>query len=75
MSIPEKQIRSSGKSVVGWPDPNPEGREDSVRKDLTSRLERVCENLSSVDFEALVGKMTDEQLRGERVPGRWKRPS
>jgi hypothetical protein len=42
-----------------------ESREDSVRKDLMHRLKRVCENLSSADFEALVLKMTREQLRGE----------
>ena len=44
-----------------------ESREDCVRKDLTGRLKRVCENLSSEDFEALVMKMTREQLRGEGV--------
>ena len=75
MSTPVNQIRSKGKFVVGWPDPSPETREDSVRKDLTSRLKGVCDNLSSVDFEALLVKMTDEQLRGERVPGRWTRPN
>jgi hypothetical protein len=42
-----------------------ESREDCVRKDLAQRLKRVCANLSSADFEALVLKMTREQLRGE----------
>jgi hypothetical protein len=44
-----------------------ESREDCVRKDLTHRLKHVCENLSSGEFEALVVKMTREQLRGEGV--------
>jgi hypothetical protein len=42
-----------------------ESREDCVRKDLMVRLRKVCENLSSAEFEALVSKMTREQLRGE----------
>jgi hypothetical protein len=50
-----------------------DSREDCVRKDLTARLKRVCENLSSADFEALVLKMTREQLRGEgAVHGRTR---
>lgn len=75
MSIPEKWIRASGDAVLSWPDRNQASREECVHKDLTRRLKGVCENLSSADFEALVVKMTDEQLRGERVPDRWKRPS
>jgi hypothetical protein len=68
MSIPEKRARSSGKSVSSWRDMSPGDRENSVRNDLTSRLKCVCKDLSSVDFEALVAKMTSEQLRGERIP-------
>jgi hypothetical protein len=50
-----------------------ESREDCVRKDLANRLERVCGNLSSAEFEALVLKMTREQLRGEgAVHGRTR---
>jgi hypothetical protein len=44
-----------------------ESREDSVRKDLMNRLKAVCDNMSSAEFEALVLKMTREQLRGEGV--------
>ena len=44
-----------------------ESREDCVRNDLMLRLKRVCENLSSAEFEVLVLKMTREQLRGEGV--------
>lgn len=51
-----------------------ESREDCVRKDLMLRLKRVCENLSSADFEALVLKMTREQLRGEAVAHGRTRP-
>jgi len=50
-----------------------ESREDCVRKDLMLRLKRVCENLSSAEFEVLVLKMTREQLRGEgAVHGRTR---
>jgi hypothetical protein len=44
-----------------------ESREDCVRKDLMHRLKPVCDKLSSAEFEALVLKMTREQLRGEGV--------
>ena len=52
-----------------------ENREDCVRKDLTQRLKRVCENLSSAEFDALVLKMVREQLRGEGVVHGRTRPS
>jgi hypothetical protein len=51
-----------------------ESREDCVRKDLAQRLKRVCDNLSSADFEALVLKMTREQLRGEGAVHARTRP-
>jgi len=51
-----------------------ESREESVRKDLMERLKCICENLSSADFEALVLKMTREQLRGEGAVHRRTRP-
>jgi hypothetical protein len=47
-----------------------ESREDSVKRDLTRRLKAVCADLSSKEFEVLVGDMTREQLRGESIPGR-----
>ena len=50
-----------------------ESREDCVRRDLMHRLKRICANLSSAEFEALVLKMTREQLRGEgEVNGRTR---
>jgi hypothetical protein len=70
MSIPEKRIRVADKNVLRSPDMGREhsdSREVRVRKDLTIRLKHTCEHLSHTDFEALVSKMTDEQLRGERV--------
>ena len=76
MSIPEKSIRE-GETIFHSPDINfksPESREDCVRKDLTLRLKRVCEHLSNLDFNALVLKMTREQLRGEGILGRRIRP-
>jgi hypothetical protein len=75
MSTPEGWSRSSSKSVPSWRDMNPADREDTVHRDLARRLESVCKELSTVDFEALVAKMTTEQLRGERLPDRWTRAS
>jgi hypothetical protein len=49
---------------------NAETREDRVRTDLTRRLKGVCGDLSSKEFDVLVGDMTREQLRGESIPGR-----
>jgi hypothetical protein len=50
-----------------------ESREDCVRKDLTHRLKHICQELSSADFDALILKMTREQLRGEgTVHGRTR---
>jgi hypothetical protein len=52
-----------------------ESREDSVRKDLMLRLKCVCADMSSAEFEALVSKMTREQLRGESAVHGRTRPS
>jgi hypothetical protein len=52
-----------------------ESREDCVRKDLTHRLKHICQELSSADFDALVLKMTGEQLRGESAVHGRTRPS
>ena len=76
MSVPEKWVRA-GTAIFHAPNlnsGNPESREDCVRKDLTLRLKRACEHLSILDFEALVLKMTREQLRGEGILGRRIRP-
>ena len=72
MAILRQGIRADsnkgGLSAAGPNSESRESREDRVHKDLTHRLGHVCENLSRVDFEALVTQMTREQLRGERTP-------
>jgi hypothetical protein len=80
MFVPENLIRgfadifSSSRRLDGKNaesgDKKAESREDHVRMDLTRRLKGVCADLSSGEFEALVGDMTREQLRGESIPGR-----
>jgi hypothetical protein len=52
-----------------------ESREDCVRKDLAHRLKHVCQELSIAEFDALVLKMTREQLRGEGAARGRPRPS
>ena len=70
MSIIERLVRGSDETISTWQEVEPENRESCVRKDLTRRLKCVCDDLSSVEFDALVLQMTNEQLRGERVIGR-----
>jgi hypothetical protein len=70
MTIPTWWGRASMKTVPAPPDRNSkarESREDFVRRDLTRRLKDVCEKLSPAEFDALVLKMTREQLRGEGI--------
>ena len=67
MTIPEKCTRSSGAVVASWRDVSSEDRENSVRKGIALRLKSICKELSIVEFQALVAKMTSEQLRGERT--------
>lgn len=45
-----------------------------MRKDLTHRLKHICENLTGSDFDALILKMTREQLRSEGIGPRMRRP-
>lgn len=51
-----------------------ENREKAVKDDLSQRLKSVCNHLSKAEFATLVGDMTREQLRGERIPGRKSKP-
>jgi hypothetical protein len=77
MTIPKKVVRGSKASALNPADRNyvsPESREEAVRRGLRLRLKHVCEKLSSVEFEALVLRMTLEQLRGEGITGRHFRP-
>jgi hypothetical protein len=41
-------------------------REKQVREEIASRLRRVCGNFPQEDFERLVQKMAERQLRDER---------
>lgn len=41
-------------------------REKEVREEIARRLRRVCECFSEEDFEKLVRKMAERQLRDER---------
>ena len=66
----KKPLRADGEAIfssLAINNKTLETREDCVRKDLVRRLKCVCEQLSSAEFEALVLKMTREQLRGEGV--------
>jgi hypothetical protein len=77
MSITERlsRARAAGGSNSTHPDSESrESREDCVRKDLARRLKHICESLSSTDFDALVMKMTLEQMRGERINHSRLRP-
>ena len=71
MTTPERWDRSNGKAVASWRDSNSEDRENSIRKDIAARLKCSCSGLSIVEFQALVIKMTSEQLRGERALHGW----
>jgi len=67
MSLTDKPDPTGGENFVSLPVHDPENRENRLREDLTRRLSGVCGELSSPDFEALVQRMTREQLRGEHV--------
>lgn len=67
--IKESDLNPADRNYV-----SPESREECVRRGLTRRLKHICEKLSSAEFEALVLKMTVEQLRGEGITGRHVRP-
>ena len=77
MSITDRLIRARAAAASNSLELNSESvesREDCLRKDLARRLKNVCANLSSGDFEALVLKMTREQMRGEGVSQSRLRP-
>ena len=69
MLIPRKTGPAEQKpSVFGQPVPDEktESHEDSISRSLRERLKGVCAKLSGDDFEALIARMTREQLRGEK---------
>ena len=55
-------------SVFGPPatDEKGESHEDAISRSLRERLTGVCAELPREDFEALIARMTREQLRGEK---------
>lgn len=67
MSLTDKRVPTGAENFESCPVHDPENRENGLREDLTRRLTGVRGDLSSPDFEALVQRMTREQLRGERV--------
>lgn len=71
--IPDKSILSAqdGLTPLRLHPHSPESREDCIRKSLVERLKTVCAHLAPEDFDALVLKMTREQLRSEGV--RWRK--
>ncbi len=79
MLFPMKSTRASGGETIfsslAFTLKNQESREDSVRNDLMARLKPICDRMSSAEFEALISKMTREQLRGEGAPYGKTRPS
>lgn len=40
-------------------------RREAIRRDISRRLRRVCEQLSDDEFSQLVDEMTERQLKGE----------
>jgi hypothetical protein len=52
------------------PTPRQANREDKVRDEIARRLSRVCGNFSENEFQELVSKMAERQLRDERRQ-RW----
>jgi len=45
---------------------NIETHEEAISRSLRDRLKNICGKLSREDFDALIAKMTREQLRGEK---------
>ena len=44
----------------------PDARAEKIRLDIATRLRDICHNLTDEEFSALVEKMTNVQLKGER---------
>ena len=77
MLIPRTFVRrpaNTGQISREFDSPSAERREKDVKDDLSLRLKTICNHLSKADFATLVGDMTREQLRGERIPGRKASP-
>lgn len=72
-AIPDKSVppADEGPTPLHLHPDSPESREDCIRRSLVERLKSVCAHLPPKDFDALVLKMTREQLRSERAG--WRR--
>lgn len=69
MSIQDDYSSARESSMIHSPDRTPEDRdrrEEVVHTDLARRLKGVCGDMGKDDFEALLVRMTSEQLRGEK---------
>jgi hypothetical protein len=69
MSRQDEYSRARESSAIHSPDLSPEDRdqrEQVVHSDLARRLTGICKSMERDDFEALLVRMTSEQLRGER---------
>lgn len=72
--IPDKSVppaNAAGRKALHRQPDSTESREDCIRESLIKRLKNVFADLTPENFEALVLKMTREQLRSEGV--RWKK--
>ena len=49
-------------------------RRETIRRDISQRLRRVCEDLTAADFLVLVNSMVAMQLRGELRKNRFFAP-
>jgi len=69
MSRQDEYFRARTSALMHSPDFTPEARdkrEEVVHTDLARRLKGVCGHMGKDDFEALLARMTSEQLRGEK---------
>ena len=41
-------------------------RKDAIRADISRRLKKICSNFSPDDFDALVDRMAEKKIRGDR---------
>jgi hypothetical protein len=59
-------IPLNGRHVVSFDTTPVSERHEAIRRDISNRLRKMCSNLSDEEFAALVEKMLQVQLAGER---------
>jgi hypothetical protein len=57
---------SQRKSASDEEDAYESSQKDAVRADLSRRLKKICSNLSDEDFDALVDRMAEKKIMGDR---------